>query len=169
MVIYTSFDELNGKTLQTGDRVFVLGCDFEARIDYMHCRTGDNDKIFDELGIDQEWFLTSTYGHKPDTGGCWHNAKEDEAEALTRTMLVLLAFAESRDVWIEMPNGTWKEFKVNDWIENLQKLQHMVIAKVFKVGDYKATVGKDRVEAGCQVVSFKEVEAVYNFMKSLRG
>ena len=156
---YKSFDQLNGKTLKEGDVVVILNNTHEIKTDHFYNTRHINNNVFSLFGINSGTLANEAYGYL-NLGGSWPSCRYKDFEALTRIALVLLAFSERSDVYIDMPDGTTKFFEMSNWCR--KKIP--VISEAFRVGDYRAHFQNDRLVAGCQRIPFSQIENVYKLM-----
>lgn len=155
---YTSFDELNGKTLKGGDRVIIAGIEHIVYYRFLNCNgQPTNRPAFTDLGIDADKACTELYGY-PAEDGSWPVSTSCDYEALTRAVLFLFAMHEGFDVEIQMPNGRWKLFRQEDWKDQIEV--------EFKVTDgYLGVFTPEGLQVGCQLIGFDKIEEVYKRMK----
>lgn len=169
MAIYTSFNDLNGRTLKYGDTV-IFGKDiaYDVNDAYLNSVQNNNDRVFclalkDESCSDEliHALADAAYGY-PNRGGCWPQCDPYDWEALTRLVLVLYAFYEgSKEVDVEI-KGEWVKINPNT------VLKKRVDSSVrFSLDKYTCRMDyvKKRVTVGCSVFTFEDVEMVYNLMK----
>lgn len=156
---YKSFDQLNGKTLKEGDEVVIFNSTHEVRTDHFYNIRHINNNVFILFGINSGELASEVYGYS-NLGGCWPSCRHKDFEALTRIALVLLAFAEKRDVYVDMPDGTTKFFKMSKWC----KKKIPIISEEFRVGGYRARFHNDKLIAGCQLIPFSQIENTYKLM-----
>lgn len=172
-MVYTSFDELNGKTLEENDTVVFGRLNYTVRPRFLAIQDdGNNEQVFRDLNMEGkvDRLLNEAYGYR-NTGGWWPECSiHGDYEALTRAVLVLLAFGEGSDVEVQMPDGTWKMFSREKYMANPRITFPTRKAKVrIKLTTtYDAIVEKDQVQVGCQIIPFEKVEKVYKLMLSLR-
>jgi hypothetical protein len=161
---YTSFNELNGKTLKEDDVViFTVG---KKKYNYMvssNCnflcnRSGiDNNEIFVALELNEKLLADKVYGYENE-GGTWPEPLPKDAEALTRLVLVLFAFCEGeKSVYL---NDIKKYITLEDGIDKNDNIK--------RIGDYRVEVGKYYTMVGCTKVTFEQVKKVYNKMLELQ-
>ena len=89
--------ELKGEVLQDGDEVvFVvheLTLQYHVNSTYLSCRDGENDRVFDELGMGTDAkiaFAKEAYGYiLPTSSGFWPYSEFEDYAALTRLCLAL--------------------------------------------------------------------------------
>lgn len=169
MAIYTSFDELNGKTLQMEDIVFLAGVRYGVRTCFLHSPGGvGNSAVFDALSIPEgnmHILAADAYGYA-NLGGDWPQSRYGDYEALTRLVLVLLAFIEGEEVVsIKMPGGEWRTFKSKDYrISNYLKSYMQVDERCVEVRKDYVIMDSDGAK-----ISFEEVkELLSNMSRTVR-
>lgn len=153
MKTYNSFNELNGKTLQSGDRVNFKHMKYIVDDDFLKCVTKmNNAEIFEFLKINKHAITREVYGYT-DRGGIWPSSKSRDYEALTRLCLVLFAFLEgSKSVTVDMPNG------------GVVTIDHKKHIPLGYLGRYKTYIFDDILKVGCTEIPFKKVESIYKKM-----
>jgi hypothetical protein len=157
---YRTFDQLNGKTLEYGDAVVLIGHRHETYDRFLDNTKNMNGWIFDEHKIHGHYFLKEVYGYEP-TIGDWPECRTSNYEALTRAALVLLAFQEGYDVEVKMPNNEWKMFSKEYFVSRVYKPS-------FRIANKKPIVTPEEVHVGCQTITFNIVEKLYETMVELR-
>ena len=98
MTIYTNAKQLEGKTLEWGDRVkFTFNDGIELTYEVSHTFLNnvdrcDNSLVFRKLGMttnkEKYAFASKIYGYETDTG-MWPETEEDDFEALTKLVIAL--------------------------------------------------------------------------------
>lgn len=158
MKTYNSFNELNGKTLQSGDRVNFRRIGYIVNYNFLKCVTQmNNAEIFEFLKISKHGVAREAYGYT-DLGGIWPSSKSRDYEALTRLCLVLFAFLEgSKSVTVDMPNGG---------VVTIDHKKHIPFGYLC---GYKTYIFDDILKVGCTEIPFKKVESIYKKMCQLKN
>lgn len=95
MATYKCLADLQGKTLEYDDVVYLKDIEYQVQSRFLSERIGDNDKIFRILSIPfKEEFATKAYGYAC-SGGNWPECKRSDYEALTRLVIELYKIIES--------------------------------------------------------------------------
>lgn len=144
-MIYKTFDELNGKTLASYDKLeFKVGRRvllYEVSSSGTHLFTDgySNASVFLFLRVSQRKFLTTAYGYAPRSGS-WLESKSADFEGLTRAALMLFAKIEGFEIkFVGVSKYDGPEY--------------------FDLcSDYMATIYADHVEVGCQRFDKKTME-----------
>lgn len=93
--VYTSYNELKGRTLEKDDKVYFGDLEYKVCISFLSTPRHNNRKIFEELNItDKVSFCTACYRYEADAGGDFPNCHNYDYEALTRVTLKLFEFYE---------------------------------------------------------------------------
>jgi hypothetical protein len=167
MASYKSFNQLNGKTLKSGDTVWftINGKKYPAHIhsSRLYFMWFANSYIFELLGIVDCASLSQHVNNKeidkdPHEGPQWEFY---DYEAATRFVLVLLAFAEGcESLEVQMPDGSWSPFHYKNYRGDTV-IEHTI-------GDYTTRITRAGVKVGCTHVPAATVEHLYKTMKRLQ-
>jgi hypothetical protein len=160
-MIYRTFNSLNNKTLKSNDTVVLSGMRHKVSYNYLvNCSGESNEAIFDKISIEDsaESLASKAYGYRA-TGGCWPECNNGDYEALTRLVLVLLAFIEGNKSVSVKIDKEWIEIGVNI---------KQPITMVKLTSEYDAKLHRDYVELGCQDIPYSAVQEILKRAKKLK-
>lgn len=109
MATYKCLADLQGKTLEYNDIVYLKGIKYTVRTRYLQEEQNcDNEKIFNVLSISsKKSFASNAYGYEC-SGGAWPECKRNDYEALTRLVIELYKIIESQTAIIGFKiNGSY--------------------------------------------------------------
>lgn len=107
MAEYKCLADLQGKTLEYGDIVYLKGIRYTVQSRFLKEEYVNNDKIFDVLSISsKEEFATNAYGYDC-YGGAWPECNRNDYEALTRLVIELYKIIEEKTSSITSKKEQW--------------------------------------------------------------
>lgn len=157
MATYTSFAELNGKTLAYDDDVIfkVSTRILRYKVASNHLRINgriDNSLIFSRLKIKHKYsFCDKFYGYPSGRDGLFPESNGYDFEALTRVTLALFCLIEDgtcEGLIFKDEKGNWKETKLP------------IIRKLTDI--YNIMLTKGTWTVGCQIIPIKKVKELIN-------
>jgi hypothetical protein len=157
---YKTFDELNGKTLKRGDKVYFFGVIYTVCEEFLSIESSNNREALDTIvGNNVKAYVKKAYGYISKVGN-WPQSKTRDYEALTRLCLVMLADIEGLGTIVMAVNRKKVEFECSTTIIKSRKLQ---------VGqDYRAYVLEEGIKVGCQLISYDQLKAIYELAKEFK-